>query len=247
MSTTDWLMQQERLTIFWADGSGPVTWSNLVGGEPDRTEVQKAIQVKQESGSLGEAQLILMNSPGRTDFIIQSTDILDGLFSVNSSEDPLKEFRRLVDKLISNLTAPVSRFAHAQIVLHQVADRNSGYEAVAKMLKSVTVNSDKMTDLTFQVNWPKNSLIDPSIVINQVTKWAVQLSKKILFTGLQGNINSGTTTQQLSGHAVRLEIDLSTPVQNDGDEKKLITKLPDLLKEFRELSDMIKINGEPVC
>lgn len=234
MSAMDWAIENERLTVFWDPSAQQHLWAQVVGGDPDRSETQKSFQATQETRALADGNLVVLNSPGRTDFLIQAGTPLGSL-----SQASLDEYRALVDAWVGRNTDPIVRIALGRVHLKQVVSREEGYKEIKPLLKSVSV-SPEMFELLYQVNWMKPSTVDSTMKLNRVTKWAVVEFQNFVLVQPGATIPLRFTPNYCS----RLEIDISTPV-NPPTPK--LESIPARLEEMKQLMLDIQQNGEPVC
>ncbi|MBI3130466.1 MAG: hypothetical protein HYZ13_03825 [Acidobacteria bacterium] len=237
MTKPDWQIEHERLTIFWASNPAVPTWTQILGSEPIRVETDNASRTVQEIGSIGSAQVVLINSPGRTDFILQAPGPAAGEFALKADDPSIATYRDAADRWLRGLDLGFSRIAFGRALLYFVGNGSEGYEILKRHLHSVSIVPGRMRDFNYQVNWPTDSKTRPGVEVNRLTKWAVTR-----FTRMQ----VGLPTSAETTFATRMEIDLSTPVITAQPESPLILEQAcDWLAEFRGIALDIQTNGEP--
>jgi hypothetical protein len=146
-------------------------------------------------------------------------------------------FLRLAVPWIKGAEPPVLRVAFGTVLLLRTADVVKSYEALKGLLKSVSVDSARMSDLFYRVNWKTTSKAVPHLLVNRITSWAA-LTARVARMELGGTFVSSST----DAHAVRLEIDNSTDqLRTESFEPAQVTNLID---ELVVLASATADNGE---
>lgn len=230
-----WIVSGERVTIFWADPTTSLSWSNIYGDQPENTQFQKAINARKESTNVGESILILGNAPGRTDLVLDA-----GIPLVEAEKEAYAQFCNAVSTLVQLQPAGITRIAVGRQLFQITKGKEDGYQLLAGYVKNVKIDPLHSSDFLYQINWPETSKTDPNISINRLTKWAV-----VHVT--QFPLNPGIPAPQIidEKYAVQLELDLSTPAIPIS--PTLNSNISSWINELNEQCEFIMQNGEPVC
>lgn len=235
MTKVEWSLAGKRLTIFWEEPSTSTPWATIFGGEPDNMQVQRPINSRQESRNIGAAKILLINSPGRTDIVLDSGVPLE---SVDAAVE--REFWGFITTYLPKENRRVARIALGAMAFSKANDRISGYQVLKGLLKNVAVEPEKTSDLTYSINWPTTSSTDSSIKVNRISKWAVIQTANFQF-GPNMNILSSLPTMS----AVQVEVDINTQVEPVGDA--ITGKLMLWVNELEQYLSSILAEGEPSC
>lgn len=232
MSALDWPIENERLTVFWGPSAGMNRqWADVVGGEPERFENQMNLKLLQESRTLADGTLLVLNTQGRTDLIVQAGTPFGTL-----GETTLDEFRRIAEKWIRGISDQVVRIAIGRVLLKHVGSGEEGKAALNGLLKSFQLK-EGMKEVFFQVNWPTRSSLDPSMELNRATKWAV-----IEYQNFVLPPSGGVHVPQGKKYCARLEIDLSSALEGP---PAGLDRIFDRVEELRSIMKGIQTEGEP--
>jgi hypothetical protein len=233
MVLDDWSVQQLRVSLFSSENVLPseAGWKSLTG----RDEAENRVAVpggKQYSGKIFQGVFALTFALNRIDAILAwdpstvTPERVAELPVVGDWPTTAKTFSSAVEPFLQTLTTPVVRIAFGAQLLAPARSREAGYEKLAKLLRSVTVDPKNMRELVYRVNWPQASTVLRDLQLNRITAWtSVSVSTSL--------INPGTGEAfavENSQDAVSLEIDHNTTA-----DRKIPLETDVLVPIFREL------------
>jgi hypothetical protein len=217
----DWATQSLRLSIF-SDAPVIVTekdWKTITG--QDEADIRTVVPGgKSYIGNYSGAQLALAYSGPRIDILLSPSAVaeesLENQKSLPGIIGPWTEHAETFPKALSGylggLQFPVVRLAFGSILLCEAASHEDAYEKLDELLESVDVDPNKMRELIYRINWPQMSKVIEELELNRITNWsAIRFTQNLLqLTGPQVSM----TSSGVHRHAVRLEIDHNTGVDN---------------------------------
>lgn len=220
----NWDCESLRLTLFFQEAFAGIdaAWTAITG-LPEAEIRQNLPNAKQMSGKFGNGQLALATSGSRLDVVMSAALPTQGfdentLIKIGDWRSSKENFESTTSQWLAKCASPIIRMAFGATLLSQTKDRLEGYTVLKSQLKSVAVDPDEMRDLIFRVNWPTKSKVVKNLDINRLTNWSsIQIRSMLVQVG------GGALTQAPTGpelHAVRLEIDHSTAVENTDPFKK---------------------------
>jgi hypothetical protein len=164
------------------------------------------------SGTFANSQLNFSGIHNRVDFIQSPTlssqpgpDIT--LPVIGPWEASREKFLSFTSAWMNTANFPIVRIAFGAVLRCRTKSRVASYETLKALLSSVSVDPEKMRELSFRINWPTKSKIIDGLVINRITSWS---AIELLFASFQLDTTLSSATTPLGLHAVRLEIDHST-------------------------------------
>ncbi|MDA9545861.1 hypothetical protein ACM43_15830 [Bradyrhizobium sp. CCBAU 45321] len=218
-------MQALRVTLFPIEATAVSSewWTDFTGFSPDNENRQPKDAIVVVSGAFEDKLLSLSSGVGRIDLTYQA---LSPLLQV-----PLQESQTLpkltmgsVDTLLETTfsrIAPicarakaVHRIALGGVFLSPVSSKTEAYLMLKGLLKSVAVQPERMSDLTYRVNWPIRDTAGR--VVNRLGTWSSLRTRM----GALGLTESPTVLSE--DNYVNFESDLNTApateVQFQGEE-----------------------------
>lgn len=241
-----WEAQLLRVTFFPVH---PVSltsdwWSEFTGSDPESVTSLPKEQVTQVAGPFDDAHLSIISAPGRIDVLLQPpqpVSITAGAVSIAVPQHTLKDALALLSIVSSKISALaermplVQRLALGGIFLKEATSIEDSYLELKKLLKSVTVQPEKMRELIYRVNWPVS--ID-SKGFNRLGIWA-SLRVKVRAMGA----GVGDEIPLIDKSYVSFEFDINTApgplIQFEpSDVRATFPKLAALLKENLEQGEV---------
>jgi hypothetical protein len=226
------------------EGTGPQNWwAELTGAEPETRNSRPSLGQFQEAGPLNSYGLVLSMNPGRVDWLLTPSQRV-GAPPDPKRAGPLAEtlpfFVGLMTRWIGN-GPEFTRIALGVVVHEPVPSREEAYRRLARYLPAVKVDPEGSSELFYQVNRPRKSLVIDGLTVNRLSKWSVSFSVPFSFSllspaqGQFGRVSEGETT-------CRIELDINTDPMFSGSPRDLSS--PRLLEEFVKLAEEIVTVGE---
>lgn len=215
-------------------------WRDVTGEQPENTIVRAREGFRQDEGVFDEKKLILGVQPTRVDLLMQSKDIENqtpiGLFT-----DTLDPFLDIISRWFK-IAPPLTRIAFGSVLMFPVANRETGYELLAKFLSKIQIDPLNSSDFLYQINRPRTSqTVTPELKINRLTKWSVQKSGLVHFV-LSPIAKVPTTFPSKETVSCRLELDINTSEDFKTDLPQ--NKLMNIFEELVELAKEITVKGD---
>ena len=246
---SEWQTESLRLSAFLQD---PIPlddlagWSNLIGHDPEVSQLRPHEGSLHEAGSWGNGWLTFAADATRIDWRagINPNEPLPSGWPVIGSFEPVRDrFKALMKKWLKN-SPRLNRLAFGAILVVPVADRVQGYRLLDNLLPSVKIDAQKTSDLSYRINRRRLSKSGiKKLEINRLSTWTVGR-----ITGVTFNIAAHTPSQSRAiqtgtpVHACRLELDINTALEFKSGLKK--TALSKLLDEVIELGNEIATKGD---
>jgi len=241
----DWTCENIRLSLFSTEAirlSGE-DWKDLTGQE-EADQEQKGAGRHVFAGPLFGGQLSLGAVANRCDCIlspITPTEMITDEYvpSVGQWPIPFEGFQKATEWYLTRVRYPVSRMAFAATLLNKHTNRLDAYKALVTQVKSITHPPEALHDLIYRINWPTNSTVDNTLLLNRITTWSVQqLQLQILVP----DGNSPNAYMNELSFQLRLELDHNT------DQKHTTpfdaTRLLPIYKELTNLALQNAAEGE---
>jgi len=208
----EWEAESLRVSLF-SNGPTPVTdedW-RAVTSQTESYNRQAIAGGYIFSGTFENSQLNFSGINKRVDFVQSPTlpppsgpDVT--LPTIGPWKATREKFVSFTSAWMNNANFPILRIAFGAVLLCPAKNRLTSYETLKALLSSVSVDPEKMRELSFRINWPTKSKVIDGLLVNRITSWS---ALELLFASLELGPTPSTTTR--SGvHAVRLEIDHST-------------------------------------
>lgn len=232
-STFQWQVELLRFTFFYKiDSDLSVNlWQKITSQLPENKTERPQEGLVIEEGRWEDYFLSVstgvnfMEGVKRIDVVTNSIPLMKPEFPDMGKLDIIAIiFAKLVDNLPFDNTI---RIAFSTVLLHPEQDISSGYKSLIKLLPNVKIEPNSQ-DFLYQVNVPKKSKLDKSVVINRLRNYSVVAMR--IFPMFN---NTGTTLDAKELVATRLELDANTRqdtplnLSSDLDLKKLMKELID--------------------
>lgn len=208
-----WLAESIRVTTFPSEvvSTEQLTWWDSFVGSPAETITSRPkIGQYVASGDFEGRRLTLHIQPGRIEWNLSPTPRDSdeefappslGLFS-----EALASLLKVASAWLPHAPA-LNRIAFGAVLTQPVADRRAGYVLLQHYLKSVKIDPDGSSDLSYQINRPRPSAYVEGLPINRLSKWSVQLAQRVTMTVGSENI---VTRALMNESSCRLELDVNT-------------------------------------
>ena len=241
----EWRVLSLRLTIFVTEGPNfdpTQLWVEAVGDEPEEEQNRPRSGEFTRVGQVGGMRLRLLLQPGRVDLLVDvnAENPLESAEPITLSATPWGPARELIDRvanvLLGDVTVAANRLAFGAILVQAVEDARSGYQALDILLDTVAIDPDGSSDFAYQINRRRKSKVMPTLAINRLSKWGVigQGTMRLrLSMAPEGHVSTSHMTTDIIEHAVRLEIDINTVLE----EPNVLPK-DHLISLFEELVNL---------
>ncbi len=244
-----WKVESLRLTVFLADPVEPngldstaqSWWKSITGQESETTTSKRQTGEHIVEGGFGDWRFNLsINSlSNRVDWVAYPTaPELHGISTIGSYVASPAIFYKALNNWLLTLSPPALRIAYGVVLLNEVPERKTGYEMLASYLPIIKINADTWSDFFFQVNNKVKSAVLVASPLNVVSKWAAIKTVRI-----QVNTSEAPSAASVELNACRLELDLSTAVENKTSMEP--ANLSTLFNEFRAIADQYVSKGYP--
>ena len=198
-----WGVRAIRFSSFlMANASAPSdAWAVVIGGVPENSAYQRAVGIRQETGSFLDATATPTVQPGRMDWNFTPSEILPhpGAATLGDFPGATDRYLEPVSRWIRSQQFPsVKRFALGLDLTEPTDTRESGYARLRHFVDAVPQGD--VTDFSYQVNRPRPSGIGISeLRINRLAQWSVsQLLRLSLTAGSSPEITSPLSLVSLS-------------------------------------------------
>lgn len=233
-----WQVEMLRLTAFPTaipDISSINWWEKVTGESPETRTVQPRTGRLHEVGRIkGDfCNLSLECQPQRIDWlftpIIAENQELTSFPSFASLSDALRLYEELLFLWLDQCPS-VNRLAFGAMLSQTVENREAGYLRLTSFLPAVTLDAERSTDFSYQINRPRASRNVKGLEVNRLSRWSVAALSGMMIqvTGEQVSARVIESSQKLS--ACRLELDINTSPQFKGALSN--DTLPTLVKEL---------------
>ena len=211
-----WQAETLRVTVFPAlplESQETGWWRVAAGEEPESRTVQPRVGLVQETGRIGDGRfsLTLNCLRDRVDWLFATVPTgqeQGALPTCGTFSEAVDVFRSALDSWLQ-LAPPLKRIAFGVVLLAEVPDIRSGYQAMSGYLPSVKLDPDGSTDFSYSINRPRSLKCFPQIEkVNRFSRWAVA---QVL--GMTIALSPGKAVSQTLGQAsiaCRLELDINT-------------------------------------
>jgi len=241
-----WQVEGVRFTAFPLETFKAIEydwWESLCGEPPETRMINPRNGTIHEEGKFENGIFTVDVAPFRLDYkysVPNRPPDSDKLSTLGDLDNVIEKFNVYVNKLINlDKITDLQRLAFGAILFQQVDSKKAGYEILSKYLP-FRIEADKVSDLFFQINRPRNSLLETTLLLNRLTKWSVGaidlVALELSRSGEKTTTKSFSTTNLI--YAVRLELDINTSPEYQGPFKK-----KDILPIFEELIDLGKVTS----
>jgi hypothetical protein len=242
----DWQVESLRLTLFRAKPTETIIplWETLTRERPEKVELQPRANIIIEEGTVVLGSLTHTSDPFRVNWTLspsqeqqRRTDSFPTLGSLSQTKSHF--IKMMNDWLTSEVAPETKRIALGSIALIITKNRASAYKQLATFLHHVQIDIENSTDLSYQVNRPIKSTVDPDLIINRLSKWSAQ---GVYGIGFLVREKPEVIKDSKRYAATRLELDINTSQarQNPLSKEKLVP----LLQELSQLADQISTEGD---
>jgi hypothetical protein len=214
--TVSWGAHQLRLSLFSTSpySATDTDWKKLTGSSED-ADNRQALPAggRRFSGPHEKGELIIAAAATRFDIVYSAAQRdIDAEFIipvVGPWEGALEHFVKITEPWLEQLAPPPTRMAFGSIFLFPAKNIEECYSILKSLLRSVSVDVEKMRELVFRVNWPQPSKVIKDHTLNRITNWSsLRLVQQVLQIDAAGG--NQMTSPAPSIYAVRLEMDHST-------------------------------------
>jgi hypothetical protein len=129
--------------------------------------------------------------------------------TVGFVRDLLPEFQRMAQNLIAGVEFPVNRIALGGQYFLSARSREDSYDQIAKLTKSINVDTNRARELIFRINWPVQSGVVDGLMLNRLTTFNSMMFGQMVVQNQSGQV----TVMPTSGDVVyvtSLETDHNT-------------------------------------
>ena len=248
LPSLDWQVENLRMTAFPSPSARftqePSWWTDLMKEAPETSVRQARRQLLRQEGQLSGGRLTLTIQPNRINWQFAATREEEeevALPIIGPFEKTLDIFLPLMVKWFELDTCPpLSRLAFGAVLLFPVDSLQSGYQQLDRLLPSIELDTEGISDFLYQINRPKSTTTQiENLQINRLSKWSVATLRFINVIMDQTPI---TVTPNQGVSACRLELDINT--QKDFDGELLPEQLPEIFNELVNFGEEIASDGD---
>jgi hypothetical protein len=244
-----WLAESLRLTFFHRLGAQKEDkgwWMEVVGEEPETTNLKPREGGYEASGPVAGAVLTLKVDPLRIDWTLAPMVALDKppsvMPTIGTLTDALPAFESLMAKWLAIAPAG-NRIAFGATFFQSVVDRVAGYKLLAAYLPRIEIDPDHSSEFLYRINRHFKAANFGDIHVNRLATWGVRVFQPMMFQmelgpAAQGNIAAVGDAQ----HSLRLELDINT----DATRKDVLpqAQFPALFAELVKLGKEFVAKGD---
>lgn len=233
-----WEIQQLRATVFTLTPPSPTDaedwWLQATGQQAEETRSRPREGVLQLNGNFKEKRLALNSQPDRVDWLLE--DPPPPMPDIREAAEPF--FMLVLDWL--QQYHPMNRLALGAILAKPVVNRQEGYEEIAPLIPSVTLDPQNSSDFFYQINRPRFSSTVSNTKINRLCKWSVA---QVGIIQIDVNLENPTShiVPEQSLYACRLELDINTSPESKEQldhPNKIFQEMIDWGNEISEKGDV---------
>ena len=236
----DWYAEELRLSVFLIDAIDPARrsfWEPLIGEAPEEVYNRPQQQQVREEGPFLNGRLRVEMSVNRVDWrLLPAPGIVHhrGLPPVVGAYDGLEQgFRDLMLRWLADCPS-FHRLGYGSELLLPTGSLPDAYRKLDSLLRRVDVEPENTHDFLYRINRRRASHcgID-GLQINRISTWsAVQIIETLVDVSGGGERTPKVTRQPNPGGICRLELDINTIPEFDGELDKGV-----VLEIFNELVD----------
>jgi hypothetical protein len=175
-----WEVQQLRVSFFKTTAAQLTEreWAAVTGAQSELHEVRGVAGLERFVGPFAGAQLTAHNTIVRLDFMVDprpSAGVPGGVpvivpnYLAGKAEDLLSALETKIP-LMCDLVPAANRIALAGMLLCPADDHVQAYRILSDLLRSVSVDPERMRDLSYGINWHTKSTA--GVPINRITNWS---------------------------------------------------------------------------
>lgn len=216
-----WMVGYLRTTTFIPDLSMDDiiknSWCNqIVGRNPEDEYIDYQRSLKAQKSSFHDNLLTIVSQPKRIDWTLEATTDESSEMSTlptlgSMSNRTLEPFVEIIKQWLDKCPM-ANRLAFGALLVRPTANIQTGCEEIQQYLPHVQLKPHDTSDFFYQVNRPRKSTVDQSIMINRLNKWSVGLIGTVGVTMDSSTLKTSTNIH--SQHVCRLELDINTVVLN---------------------------------
>ena len=240
-----WQAENLRVTAFPVlplDNEETGWWRAVAGEEPESRTAQVRIGLVQETGRIGNGRfsLTLNRLSDRVDWLFATEPTEQkqgGLPSCGAFPDAVDTFRSMLDNWLQ-VAPPLKRIAFGVVLLAEVPDIRSGYQALSSYLPSVKLDPDGSTDFSYSINRPRSLKCFPQIEkVNRLSRWVV--AQVLGMTIAVSPVQAVRPVLGRASIACRLELDVNTDAAFSGEipTESIPMVLDELIGLGKEIAD----------
>jgi len=237
-----WKISTLRFTFFPKDEFifDENLWIKLVGAPAENISQQPKFKIMHFEGEYKTGNFVVDIDPLRVSFIYLPNKDSQKIISLGEYEESKLIFQSLIEKWFSISECPiVNRIGFGGIFLIPVTSKVEGYTTIGKFLPSLKIDAENSTDLLYQINRPRKSKVNDTLIINRLMKWSIfKLEASIDQPFFKSN-SQKIVSKEIS---VRLEFDINTHVDYQGQFSP--EKQKTIYYELIKLSDEISEHGD---
>ena len=234
---TAWQVESLRFTTFLspsAENPDPNWWEVVVGEPPQSLNAQPKQGIVQAVGSVeGGFTLVLGIQPARVDWMYGRPDEGDSIAPLEESINRFAEFLTTWFEICPSAV----RLAFGAILLIPVGSKEDGYRLLNRYLPSFTLDAERSSDFSYQINrWRLSQSIE-GLRINRLSRWSTaKRQKSTIAIGPGGIVPSQLQDAEFS---CRLELDINTAPEYEGefDQGRTATLYQELVTLGIEITD----------
>ncbi len=239
-----WYAESFRLSFFdmgnWIQRP---LFTELTGAAAAQIVVQPPMQIHQETGALDDANLTVSQQSNRMDIVLSDLPTRNTMnpslpnyrpfFWIGPYEESLPRFDEICAKATSAI-AGARRVAYAVTLINQTSSMQESLARLSVFLPTIAVDSQKDSDLIFQINRPIRD--QKHGLINRLARWET-LS---MATMMLGTVPPIAPVISMTTFGARVYVDISS----DDQKTEQISDVRELLAELREQALTIIDKGD---
>jgi hypothetical protein len=241
-----WQVERMRVTAFPGEAMAAERfsswWDEIVGFPAEEVQSRPKMGLYQAQGDFEGRRLVLQVLPGRIEWfvaaIMKASDEEFGAPPIGPFPEVVASLAKVVDPWLPK-APPLQRLAFGAILLQPVESRHAGYDRLDDYLHDVEIDPEGSSDLLYQINRPRESTTIGQLSLNRLTKWSVQIARRVFLTMGSDGVETRTLGEE---SACRLELDINTPA--DFAESLPADRLTALLEEMIGLGREIAESGD---
>lgn len=195
-------------------------FTQLVGEAPDSQEDRPKEGVRRQTGTLDDANLLIVTNPLRVDILAgtslalgatptEVSGLIAGLIpTLGPVNERLDWFSKLILNWIPRWDIPTKRVSFIGQMLAPAENHDDAYRILSEHLQSAKVTPE-MNEFLYRVNWKVKTDRIPDGYYNRLTTWSA----------VRFNVNAGslqaTMTRLKESYFAQLEVDINTPAERN--------------------------------
>jgi hypothetical protein len=183
----------------------------VVGGEPDNIVNQRAVALRQETGTFADATATMTLLPGRTDWTFAAAETFQPtVATLGEFPGAAEQFRAAISRWAASEQFPATHRVALGVVLAEPTEtRETGYQRLRDFIGAVP--DGDTSDFLYQVNRHRPTRADvPELRVNRLAKWSVQQVQLVTLSA------GGAPVSAPPLSFVSLELDVNTSAEFSG-------------------------------